>query len=99
MLDYQPEIRSDLSVFHRVDDVEEIGSARYYELAELLPLYEGALRARLVAEVQANNPSGIPTATTAAPGGGEEVRHIDDPHELEAISNQAGMLGFEYVGG
>lgn len=44
MLDYRREIESDFSVFHRVDDIDELSSSRFVEFAELLPSYQGAVR-------------------------------------------------------
>lgn len=40
---------SDLSVFHRVDDLDGIPCSRFFGLAELLPFYDGAVRARVTA--------------------------------------------------
>lgn len=44
------DIESDLSVFHRVDDMHAVAPARFFRLAWRLPHYRGALRDRAMAE-------------------------------------------------
>jgi hypothetical protein len=43
------EVESDFSVFHRVDDVHQLESSRFFKLAERLPFYQGAVRGRMEA--------------------------------------------------
>ena len=59
-MDYLDLIRSDLSVFHRVDDISRMPSRRFCELALLLPYYRGALRGRLEYEREHGQPEGRP---------------------------------------
>jgi len=43
--DYLPEIASDLSAFHRIDDPGEMEAAVFFMLAYRLPAYQGAMAA------------------------------------------------------
>lgn len=49
-MDYLDVIGSDMSRFHRVDDLRAMTGRRLLELAPLLPAYRGALYARLERE-------------------------------------------------
>lgn len=53
MLDYRAEIESDFSVFHRVDNIAELSSSLFFDRAEMLPGYQGAVRARIEREALA----------------------------------------------
>lgn len=55
VLDYEADIESDLSAFHRIDDVSSMDGPRYFLLAPRLPAYRGALRARIEAEREREN--------------------------------------------
>lgn len=98
MLDFQAEIDSDLSVFHRVDDPMQLAGSRYFSLVELLPYYDGAVRGRIVAEEReqqaAYEPamSGIPASSGPA---------LLESAELlaEMTHNDQGFPGIEYVKG
>ncbi len=48
VLDYEDDIASDLSVFHRVDDVMTLDGPRYFALAPLLAAYAGVMQARVI---------------------------------------------------
>lgn len=45
----EADIASDLSAFHRIDDVEKIDGPRYFSLAQRLTAYQG-VRGAIVAE-------------------------------------------------
>lgn len=45
--DYEDDIASDLSAFHRVDDPMTIDGPRYFMLAARLPAYTGVVAARV----------------------------------------------------
>lgn len=45
LLDLPDEIRSDMSVFHRIDDVDTMPAHRFWSFASRLPFYDGAVRA------------------------------------------------------
>lgn len=54
VLDYEEDIESDLSVFHRVDDPMTLSGPSYFARAERLPAYEGVMRRRAQAEADRN---------------------------------------------
>jgi hypothetical protein len=88
VIDYVADIASDLSVFHRVDDVDQLTIVRYLELAPRLGAYSGALRARLTNEAPAaraqgaSETNGVPLAAGA--GG-------DTPPEVVAQLKRAAL--------
>lgn len=102
MTEYVKDVESDLSVFHRVDDVDQLTIARYLDLAPRLGAYEGALRRRLAAP----EPDAAPEVATvrgvplAAGGHGDTppevvaalkrqalaARHGVDPSAIETVS-------------
>lgn len=45
-IDYEADIASDLSAFHRIDDPMQIDGPRYFSLAIRLTAYSGVLAAR-----------------------------------------------------
>lgn len=61
VLDYEGDVASDLSAFHRIDDPMTIDAARYFALAVRLAAYAGALRARISHE-EAERQGGTPEA-------------------------------------
>lgn len=54
--DYLEAIESDMSVFHRVDDIYEMDCLRFFRLAFKLAYYQGAVRAQ--AEQRSANEEG-----------------------------------------
>ncbi len=52
MTDYLPEIASDLSAFHRIDDPGEMEAAVFFMLAYRLPAYQGAMAAAAAQQQQ-----------------------------------------------
>jgi hypothetical protein len=42
------DVESDMSAFHRVDDIRQLPGPRFIRFAERLPHYSGAVRATLV---------------------------------------------------
>jgi hypothetical protein len=91
MVDYVADIESDLSVFHRVDDADQLTIARYLALAPRLAAYQGALRARL-ATPESGTVAGTPSVRgvpLAADGAG------DTPPEVVAQLKRA-ALGARY---
>ena len=65
MLDYLDDIASDMSVFHRIDDVTALDGPRFFRLAWRLSAYTGVMQARVVAESEADHDR--PTAPSADP--------------------------------
>lgn len=43
------DIESDLSAFHRVDDIDDLSAPRFFSLAWRLPHYRGVMRDRVIA--------------------------------------------------
>lgn len=73
-------------------------SSRYFLWAERLRHRDGAVRGALAAQLVARPPAALqqPAQVQAAGAG---VERVDDPRELERLTNQNGFMGFEYVGG
>lgn len=46
MLHHLDDIESDLSAFHRIDDMWAMEAGRFFRFAYRLPAYQGAMRAR-----------------------------------------------------
>jgi hypothetical protein len=46
------DVESDMSVFHRIDDISKLPANKFFRLAERLPYYTGAVQAtmRIMAE-------------------------------------------------
>jgi hypothetical protein len=68
-LDCLPDICSDLSAFHRIDDATELEGPVFFALAQRLPFYDGAVRARAVREVRRAQAAGQPGQAGSAPPG------------------------------
>jgi hypothetical protein len=100
VIEYVKDVESDLSVFHRVDDVDQITIARYLDLAPRLGAYEGALRRRLAAPVSSPGVETVRGVPLAADGRGDTppevvaqlkraaiaARHGVDPAAVETVS-------------
>lgn len=50
MLEHLDDIESDMSVFHRVDDIYKMEGPRFFRMAFRLAAYSGVMAARLQAE-------------------------------------------------
>ncbi|MGW3196351.1 hypothetical protein ACWDBD_17530 [Streptomyces sp. NPDC001118] len=57
MLDYLDDIASDMSVFHRIDDVTALDGPTFFKLAWRLPAYTGVMQARALAESEPSSPA------------------------------------------
>lgn len=66
MFDNIYDVQSDLSVFHRVDDMGAMDIELFLSRAVRLPAYAGATRARLDLQRAAQAPSATPSWTPAA---------------------------------
>lgn len=101
MTEYVADIESDLSVFHRVDEVDRLTIARYLALAPRLAAYQGALRARLAtSETTASGTPSVRGVPMAADGVGDTppevvaqlkrtalgARYGVDPAAIETVS-------------
>lgn len=67
MLDYLDDIESDLSAFHRIDDMYAMSGPRFFRFAERLPAYDGVMRVRATALAEGDNPG----ASTGTRSGGD----------------------------
>lgn len=65
MLECLDDIASDMSVFHRIEEVESMPARRFFAFATRLPAYSGAVTARLAAAAAPAQPP----AAAAAPAG------------------------------
>ena len=65
-LDYEADIASDLSAFHRIDDPMTIDGPRYFSLAPRLSAYAGVMAAR-AEKMRQDEREGVSGAHSAAP--------------------------------
>lgn len=85
VVDYEADIASDLSAFHRVDDPMTISAVRYFSLAVRLSAYAGVMAARAEAlRQERENGHGGPRAGTAA--GGQAVEHVPEAVALGMLA-------------
>ena len=75
MIECLDDVESDMSVFHRIEEVESMPARRFFAFATRLPAYSGAVTARLAAAMAAEQKpaaaAGAPKA--AAPAGQQGV--------------------------
>jgi hypothetical protein len=86
--DWLDDVRSDMSVFHRIDDIEVMEAKRFVAFAERLPAYSGAVLARLVREREEQDVTTQPSAPAPSrglPNLGNDV--------VEVPATRAGMFG------
>lgn len=57
MLDHLDDIASDMSVFHRIDDVLAMDGPAFFKLAWRLPAYTGVMQARAIEESESSAPA------------------------------------------
>lgn len=65
------DVESDMSAFHRVDDIQQLPAPRFIRFAERLPHYSGAVRASLTRmaseeQQQETEPASVITPAEAA---------------------------------
>lgn len=77
VLDYLDDIASDMSVFHRVDDIRAMPGRRFFILAPRLSCYAGAMHARAVEAAQGSSP--LQPQQEAAPAYRAPVRERELP--------------------
>lgn len=86
---YLPDLESDFSVFHRVDDMYALPAAVFVSRAERMYAYKGALRMR--AEMESSD-SRSSTTSTQQPA----ARPVDDwPREMDLAAlmvTQPGLI-------
>lgn len=72
-LDYEADIASDLSVFHRIDDPMSIAGPLYFSFAIRLAAYSGVIAARAEKLRQDREERGDSRTSTAAPARVEDT--------------------------
>jgi len=90
VVDHLGDLESDLSVFHRVDDLHTLDGPRFFRLALRIFAYDGVMAARLAAQdggTDAPAPSGEREPLAGPiPEGGRTRRGDMDVDELAAIA-------------
>lgn len=87
-VDYEKDIESDLSAFHRVDDPMMIPGPRYFELAIRLAAYGGVLAAR-AEKIRQDEREGVSGAHGAAQQRStpERPARVDDDVLLASLAD------------
>lgn len=102
MLDHLDDIASDLSAFHRVDDLYDLDGPTFFRLAFRLAAYAGVMQARVRAEMDTNQPPpaqapDVPYATAPAPARAAAAPAEVNPGTqatLQADPAFAGLISF-----
>lgn len=81
--EHEADIASDLSAFHRIDDVAEIDGPRYFSLAQRLSAYSGVIGA-IVAKRQADEDRATDGGQSAPRG---RVERVSEASTLAALSD------------
>lgn len=89
MLKHIRDIESDLSAFHRIDNMWDMNGPKFFRLAYRLPAYKGAMRAR--AETQAMQEQKRTGGREVVQVGGGELHKIDGFEQARAD----GLISFE----
>lgn len=94
IVDHLDDIDSDLSAFHRIDDLWSMPAPRFFKLAWRLPAYAGVMQSRALAEQQRDQPSS-PAASARAPSDrrGQEI-NPGTRASLMAEPAFAGLISF-----
>ena len=72
VLERLDDIESDMSVFHRVDDIGALDGPKFFRLAWRLPAYQGVIRARLLAEREDRRETPSSDRPAASPTGARD---------------------------
>lgn len=89
-LEYEEDIASDLSAFHRVDDPMTLDGPRYFSLAARLPAYAGILQARVVAE-EREREKGDGGSHSGSSVGGDQKRTVSDSSAIAMLTADGGL--------
>ena len=87
-IDYEADIASDLSAFHRIDDPMQIDGPRYFSLAIRLAAYSGVLAAR-AEKIRQDEREGVSGAHSAAQTHSTPARpaRVDDDVLLATLAD------------
>lgn len=88
-------MRSDFSVFHRIADPMQLPSSRFFQFAERLVHYDGAVRHALAVEYAAAGPPPPPDDQSPAVVTGAGV----DVATVASLSQTPGFPGVAYTSG
>jgi hypothetical protein len=98
ILDYRAEIESDFSVFHRVDNIDELSSSLFFDRAEMLPNYQGAVRGRIEREAHAQSRRSSGIKSLVADVQRVPANKAIDAETLAEISQAGKGHGFPTIG-
>lgn len=87
------DIASDMSVFHRVDDITTLDGPTLMRLAWRLPAYEGAMRSRVMAE-QEEHPAAAPPGRSSPQSGPDREWNPGTRATLQADPALKGIFSF-----
>jgi hypothetical protein len=62
VLDHLADLRSDFSVFHRIDDIESMGSVRFFQMAYRITAYSGVMSSRQYRRAATGTGGGVAAA-------------------------------------
>lgn len=85
IIDYEEDVASDLSAFHRVDDPMTLDAARYFSLAARLTAYAGILQARVLHEREKGE-SAQPHAASGPAAAREPASRVSDDVALAMLA-------------
>jgi hypothetical protein len=85
-VDYEADIASDLSAFHRVDDPMTIDGPRYFSLANRLSAYSGVMAAR-AEKLRQDEREGVSVAQGAAPTQSSGPSRVSDDAAIAMLSD------------
>lgn len=88
MLDHLEDVRSDLSVFHRIDDLEDMSAERFFSYVYRLPHYGGAIAYQVQKQQaeQQEEPQASSRHTFEEPPGGFVMPAREVPATAEALA-------------
>lgn len=89
------DIASDMSVFHRVDDIEAMPAARFFAFAARLPAYQGAVRFRFEQAAEATLAPQQATAEAARPPGAPNSAQVVPSTPAVMTAMLPGVVDFE----
>jgi hypothetical protein len=90
VLDALDDIESDLSRFHRIDDMYAMQGPKFFRLAQRLVFYQGAVAMRATAMLRAGEPA--PAATAAPATAGAHV--VEATPAVLALSELGSLMSF-----
>lgn len=86
-LDYEADIASDLSAFHRIDDPSTIDGPKYFSLAARLGAYTGVIQARVLAEREKEKEAGgMPSSASRGASTPEKPSRVSDDVALSMLA-------------